>query len=362
VSAAGVLAFYDPVAKEVVIRGKGPLDVNRKATLAHELTHVLQDQHFDVQQLRREAVGSTTSSSGALTALIEGDAERIKDEYLAGLSRSDRKAYDAVDAKTTDSARSELASAPELVKVELSAPYIFGPAVLDVLTTHGGNRAVDEALRRGAPTDKIYLEPSEALRDPKVTRVDTPPVPQGARRAGKADEIGAFDLFTLLASRIDRQDALTAADAWTGDRYVTYRSQGRTCARATIASTPDGTVALRRALQGWAGAMPDAHVAEGPGGRRTTVTSCDTGAAAAPDAAQVEGALRLLAVRNGIFAAAERSGVPTRVGKCVARRIVRDPILAGRVDQATAPSPEVQQALQELTGRAAAECRGSGRT
>jgi hypothetical protein len=360
VSAAGVLAFYDPVAKDVVIRGKGPLDVNRKATLAHELTHVLQDQHFDLQQRRRAAAESDTSSSGALTALIEGDAERIKDAYLRGLSGADQKAYDAADAKTTDSVQSELESAPELVKIEFSAPYIFGPAVLDVLTAHGGNRAVDEAFRRAAPTDKIYLEPAEALRDPKVTRVATPPVQKGARRVGKADDIGAFDLFTLLASRIDRQDALTAADAWTGDRYVTYRSQGRVCARATIASTRDGTPALRRALRAWAGAMPDAHVAEGPGARRTTVTSCDTGTAVAPDADHVEGAVRLLAVRNGIFASAEHAGVPTRVGACVAHRIVRDPVLAGTIDQATAPSAAVERALEELTGRLAAECRSAG--
>src|SRR3954470_7331776 len=228
-SGAGVLAYYDPQAKEVVVRGKGALDVNRKATLAHELTHVLQDQHFDLVERRRAAADSDTSSSGALTALIEGDAERIKDAYLRGLSAADRKAYDANEAEVQDSVMTEIESAPELVKIEFSAPYIFGPMVLDVLTAHGGNRAVDEALQRGAPTDKIYLEPAEALRDPKVTKVSTPKLPKGAHRLGRADEIGAFDLYTLLASRIDRQEALTAADAWTGDRYVTYRDNGRVC-------------------------------------------------------------------------------------------------------------------------------------
>jgi hypothetical protein len=356
VSAAGVLAFYDPVKQEIVIRGKGPLDVNRKATLAHELTHVLQDQHFDLQEHRRETAESDTSSSGALTALIEGDAERIKDDYVHGLSRSDRQAYEAADAKTADSARAEMESAPELVKVEFSAPYAFGPSVLEVLTAHGGNRAVDEALRRDAPTDKIYLEPSDALRPPKVTRVETPPVPKGAHRVGEPEHIGAFDLFTLLASRIDRQDALTAADAWTGDRVVTYRSRGRVCGRATIASAAAGTADLRRALQAWAAAMPDAHVVDGPGPRRTTVTSCDTGTAVAPSAEQVEGALRLLAVRNGIAASAEDAGVPTRVGTCVAHRVVREPILVDNIDRDGEPPPDVAQALQETIARLAAEC------
>ena len=361
VSEAGVLAFYDPQAKDIVIRGKGPLDVDRKATLAHELTHVLQDQHFDLQKLRHAAAASKTSSSGALTALIEGDAERIKAAYLRGLTPADRAAYDAAEAKTGESVDSEIESAPELVKVEFSAPYLFGPSVLDVLTAHGGNHAVDAALQRGAPTDKIYLDPAEALGDPKATPVAAPSIPNGAHRVGKPDEIGAFDLFTLLASRIDRQAALSGADAWTGDRVVTYRSQGRVCARATIASTAAGTGALTGALRTWAAAMPDASVATGPGPRRTTVTSCDTGKIAAPTSDQVEGALRLLAVRNSIFASAVHGGVPTSIGECVAHRIVKEPILANSIDQDAAPSADVQRQLQQLTIALADECRSAGR-
>ena len=51
---AGILAFYDDQAKEVVIRGT-TLDVSHRATLAHELTHVLQDQHFDLPAHRGDA-------------------------------------------------------------------------------------------------------------------------------------------------------------------------------------------------------------------------------------------------------------------------------------------------------------------
>ena len=52
-----MLAFYDPDAKEVVIRGGTKfLDVPHRVVLAHELTHVLQDQHFDLNRL--EALGA----------------------------------------------------------------------------------------------------------------------------------------------------------------------------------------------------------------------------------------------------------------------------------------------------------------
>ena len=51
---AGVLAFYDFNKKEIVVRGT-TLDVSHRATLAHELTHVLQDQHFDIRKIERRA-------------------------------------------------------------------------------------------------------------------------------------------------------------------------------------------------------------------------------------------------------------------------------------------------------------------
>ncbi len=151
VNQAGVVAFYDPEAQEVVIRGTGPLDIERKATLAHELTHVLQDQHFDLRKLRGAAADSDTASSGALTALIEGDAERIKAAYLKELPAADRTAYDAAEAKDDDSTGKAEAGAAEVVQIELDAPYIFGPDVLKVLSAHGGNGAVERRVAaRGA--------------------------------------------------------------------------------------------------------------------------------------------------------------------------------------------------------------------
>src|SRR6185295_12805418 len=49
--AADTIAFYDPDSKAVYVRGDGPFNVATRVTLAHELTHVLQDQHFDLTKL-----------------------------------------------------------------------------------------------------------------------------------------------------------------------------------------------------------------------------------------------------------------------------------------------------------------------
>jgi hypothetical protein len=80
VDAVDTLAFYDQEEQEVVVRGK-QLDVAAKVTVAHELTHALQDQHFDLDELDAFADGSP-----AVLALVDGDATRLEEEYLSTLS------------------------------------------------------------------------------------------------------------------------------------------------------------------------------------------------------------------------------------------------------------------------------------
>jgi hypothetical protein len=356
---SGVVAYYDPTSKVIVVRGTGRLDIDRKATLAHELTHVLQDQHFGLDAMRADARSSDgAATDGALTALIEGDAERIKTEYLAELPQADRRAYDAAQTKADAQVDREMADVAQIVKIELGAPYAFGPDVLAALTAKGGNSAVDDALRRPAPSDKIYLDPTAAMEDLDVVHVAVPVLGRGERRVGAPDELGAFELFTLLASRIDRQVALDAADTWAGDRMVTYRSRGQVCVRATIASTtPSGAGKLARALDSWAATMPDATVSGSPRSR-TTLDSCDTGANPPPESAKLAGALMLLGGRNGLLASLLERDVPTAVGECVARGLAKSPLFVDTLERGNDLSPSEQRQARLMAERLLKDCSG----
>ena len=77
-----VLAYYDDVKKDIVIRGAN-LSPGTKVTLAHELTHVLQDQHFNLVKLDDES--STADEEFAVTAIEEGDAVLTENDYAASL-------------------------------------------------------------------------------------------------------------------------------------------------------------------------------------------------------------------------------------------------------------------------------------
>jgi hypothetical protein len=91
----GTLAFYDPGTEEIVVRGT-EIDVTLEATLVHELTHALQDQHFDLDAATRDLDPNDSDDTAryhAYTALVEGDAMRIELGYVDRLSSDELDEY-----------------------------------------------------------------------------------------------------------------------------------------------------------------------------------------------------------------------------------------------------------------------------
>ncbi len=328
-----VLAFYDPDAKEVVIRGgTHGLDVPHRVVLAHELTHVLQDQHFDLNRLERTVRRAPGQSPQALRAVVEGDATRIEDRYVAGLSAHDRATYRAWQRKGSDAADRATADVPAVVSVLQTAPYAFGPLVLQVVAADGGNRAVDRVFEHGVFTQQLFVEPTASLTAAAPKPLAAPEVAAGETSIGTPDELGAFDLYLLLASRLDGSDALVAAGAWAGGRSRTVRTDGRTCVRGVVtASTPSGARELSRDLKLWASDLPTGMATVRTHGRSVTLHSCDPGPGAgltSPDAA-ITRAQNVLAFHNQVEVSLVRqtngAGIPLRVAKCAALEFVRAP-------------------------------------
>ena len=87
------------------MRGTDLTDVDVRITLVHELTHALQDQRFDLTRLD-DAI-ETSGEDFALTALVEGDATSIEDDYLYSLPQAEQDAYfaEAPDAPRGPSGR-----------------------------------------------------------------------------------------------------------------------------------------------------------------------------------------------------------------------------------------------------------------
>ena len=79
---SGVLAYYDPALKKMVIKGT-KLDVYTRVTVAHELTHALDDQNFNLGRVERGA--DDGASALAIRSLVEGDATWVMLRYEGNL-------------------------------------------------------------------------------------------------------------------------------------------------------------------------------------------------------------------------------------------------------------------------------------
>ena len=169
--ADGVMAFYDQDTDTVHLIAdlKVPAVMQRIAEL-HELVHVLQDQHFDINALPLK--GKLTDPATAALALIEGDAMVATYEYArkyAPLTLPDL-------IETVLGVASDAPVVPYVVERETAFVYTNGFDLAKALHKRGGWAAVNEAFAAPpASTEQVlhYREKYIEARD-EPTPVELP--------------------------------------------------------------------------------------------------------------------------------------------------------------------------------------------
>jgi hypothetical protein len=353
-SDSGTLAFYDPVTETVSVRGT-ELTTVVAVTLVHELTHVAQDQAFDLERPRGD--GSAAAYEG-FRALAEGDALRIELAYLETLSPQEQTAYWEDYGGQADQADADLAQVPAAVQAMFAAPYVLGDPLVAMIAAGGGNDAMDDAFASPPASGEHLLDPQSFFAGDAPADVDEPDVPAGVDRLGAPEVLGAVGLFVMLSERIDPVAALGAADGWGGDRYVAYDDGTRICAQVDlVADSPTDRDELAGALRTWVDAGPDGAGSVAVLGDTVAFESCAVapGEGTAPGAAL--GALNLPAARAQFAAlgATEAGLAPDAAaayGQCVVDRVPLEAIL--QAGDAAEPSAEVTAAVDQ----AIVDCRG----
>ncbi len=253
VSDGGTLAYYDPIDQRVRVRGT-TVTVGLEVTLVHELTHALQDQHFDLERLYEDEL--PPGAAEAFRGLVEGDAVRIEDTYIAEvLTPAQRDEYDTEYAAALESSKAATGDVPAFVNAGFGVPYLLGQPLAVMLANRGGNDAVDRAFDDPPDTEEHLFDPASYLDEEGSEEVDL-----DLDDTFDVFDDGAFgspSWYLLLAERIDPKVAFEAALGWDGDAYAAYERQGRTCVRAAF--TGDRTAdeeAMTAALAEWSAAMP----------------------------------------------------------------------------------------------------------
>jgi hypothetical protein len=361
-NASDVVGFYDQHEKRLYVRGEDVTDTGVRVTLVHELTHALQDQRFDLDELDRRV--ETSGEDFALTALVEGDATRVEDAYLTSLPQSEQDAYDAAlpDAAPEPDAPSASTDIPPILDLFESSPYIFGPQYVDALAAGTGERRVDRAFRTPPTSEEQIMDPVAARRGQAPLRVSVPKLARGEKRDGQADDFGALSLYLVLASRLDPQTALAAAEGWGGDRYVAFTKGAakQECLRIAFrGDTSTGTNEIADALDRWIVALPAGAASLRRAERVATLTACDTPGTAAPTPEALDEAVGQVANRNELILEFLDQQAPIVDARCVADHLVVDPEIAPLFTETELTDAE-NVLLRARISQDIEECRSAG--
>ncbi len=236
-----VAGYYDPKTKTVnLLDWVDPEE--QKPVLAHELTHALQDQNFDLEKWMKSAdvdLGKEKRQPTAQDiakdeeiavrqALVEGQAMVVLLEYsLAPTGQSVTNSPQIVEAVkqgmlvgTADSVL--FRESPLFLKETLTFPYRYGlDFVVELLSKQGKDKAYAGVLRNPPATTRQIMEPDKYLSGEKVAPL---PVPDFGRifRNYEMFDAGAFAEFDV-AVLIDQFEGANRAHEmyphWRGGYY-----------------------------------------------------------------------------------------------------------------------------------------------
>jgi hypothetical protein len=335
-----VLALYDFNDKEIRVH-EAPtekLSLATRGTLVHELTHVLQDQHFDLNK-QTEAAGD---DSFAFDAIVEGDATNSEDAWTAKLSATDKAEYDKEYAEQgpDDQATKDV---PAVLETFFGAPYALGPWFAQVLHDKS-ERALDDAFKKPPKSDEAAFAPDSYLRGDKPDLVDHPSAPEGAKELDDGT-FGVLAWYVMLSERIDPHIALAAALGWGGDHYVEYKQHGKTCLRIEYkGERANDTKTMKSAVEAWIASLPSAFATVKNDGDAIRLESCDPGEDVSLETGKSQDALAFPIIRTQIFASVYGEGAPVKYATCYADRVVAESSLDElQTDELT---PELQSRIQ----------------
>jgi hypothetical protein len=222
-----VLGFYDIQTHRLVFRNEKAFSPFARWTLAHELTHALQDQNFGLGRLDRLNRTCRSDRAEAFLSLIEGDAVVSQTQWVRTNLSGDEIQKLQEEAASFPPPPS---SVPPFLQEEFGFPYDAGQAFVQTLITRGGLDALDKALRNPPASTEQVLHPDKYLKDrPQDVRV--PDISAELGNGWKAidfSDVGEGFLRDMLQLELPTTESHQAAAGWDGGQYRAFGKGSQT--------------------------------------------------------------------------------------------------------------------------------------
>ncbi len=241
-----IAGLYDEQTKTISLLNTISLE-KQGPILAHELTHALQDQNYDLQHWAgagAKAAGAPKSKAGeqvdgnddsttARHAIVEGQAMVVYIDYLLAPYGRNLKDTPGVVASMEDSAVSAsidtelMHKAPMVLREAGSFPYRDGLFfVADILAQRGKPAAFHGVFAQPPRNTHEVFDSKAYLERAKLTPVQIPDLGSLLSKDYEVFDSGSFgelDVRVLLKQFGDKHGATDFAPAWQGGAYVAFK-------------------------------------------------------------------------------------------------------------------------------------------
>lgn len=219
-----VAGYYDPKAQQFYLADWIELE-GQKPVMAHELTHALQDQHFNLKRFENWPKGDSDAELAA-HALIEGDATLAMTLYMAKNPLVALAFIRSLGAQ--EAATEQFKQAPRAIRESLLFPYEEGSAWATQLYKRGGWEMVSQAFTKLPQSSEQILHAEKYFSYEAPQKLALPDFKSALGPAWKkldSDVNGEWGYFLILDEFLnDATESKRATAGWGGDRFALYET------------------------------------------------------------------------------------------------------------------------------------------
>jgi hypothetical protein len=219
-----VAGYYDPKTQQFYLADWIDLD-GQQPVIAHELTHALQDQHFNLRRFENWPKGDSDAELAA-HALVEGDATLVMTFYV--MRDLKRVAAMMKSMNAGASASEKIERAPRVLRESLLFPYKQGAEWATQIYRRGGWPLISDAYKNLPQSTEQILHAEKYFAREAPVKVNFPDI---AKQLGKGwarldyDVTGEWSYFQILDEYLRAEkESQRAVGGWGGDRFALYEN------------------------------------------------------------------------------------------------------------------------------------------
>jgi hypothetical protein len=224
-----IAGLYDPKNHEFYIADWIPVE-DQRMVMAHELTHALQDQHFQIEAWLKTARPNDDAEL-AREAFLEGSAMAAMVDYLlegTGKSVTNMPEFDPSILTGDIGSTPSLQKAPPFIKDSLVFPYFAGMTFTAAVLKPIGWSSLQKVFIKPPASTQQIMHPDLYKSGHVPAPVTIPSVDATlGKNWKKLDEnlMGEFGWLEVLKQFLGDARSKPLAAAWDGDRYQLFENQ-----------------------------------------------------------------------------------------------------------------------------------------